>query len=147
MKSLFIILFFGIAYANAQGTEFLVDNLVNPFIDNVNNNLQNYLIGQLLGSLGNILFGPKTTARPILVGKREQQPALVNEMPEMIKGLINTYVQKLKQIARNFIQQIHNVARPIFDALLAEASNQIQNVSHNLTGQLFSVLQSKFNLS
>ena len=36
MKSLFIILFFGIAYANAQGSEFLVDNLVNPFIENVN---------------------------------------------------------------------------------------------------------------
>jgi hypothetical protein len=126
MKSLFIILFIGIAYANGQGTEFLVDNLLNPFINNITSGLQNYLFGQLLGSL----FGS--------LGKRELPYGLVNQLTDMI----SKYVQKLKEIVRNFIQQIHNAARPIFDALLAETNQQIQFASSNLTGQLFSALQS-----
>lgn len=61
MKSIILILVIGLAsYANAQGVEFLVDNIVSPLIDGVGSNLQTFLLSNLGGwanQLGSTLGG------------------------------------------------------------------------------------------
>jgi hypothetical protein len=75
----------------------------------------------------------------------------------MIKAFIQKYEDQLKKIAREFIEAVRAQIilmnplildkpmpiQPKFDSLLANASQQIQNVSFELTNNLFSTLESK----
>ncbi len=60
MKCLIILLAI-FSLANAQGTEFLVDNIVKPMIDDLGTNMGNFILGglnSLAGQLGGkYLFG------------------------------------------------------------------------------------------
>lgn len=51
MKAITLILVLGlVSYAQAQGAEFLVDNILSPLIDNMGSNLSTFVLGNL-GSL------------------------------------------------------------------------------------------------
>jgi hypothetical protein len=58
MKAILLILVLGlVSYAQAQGVEFLVDNILSPLIDGVGSNLQTFVLGNLgswAGQLGGL---------------------------------------------------------------------------------------------
>ena len=93
MKSIFLVLVLSMfASANAQGLDFLVDNIVNPLIDNINNGLQNYLIQQIMNNLLQLL------------GKRSVlEMAAIKEKLGVIFGNLSS---NLKELVKNFVGQV-----------------------------------------
>lgn len=143
MKSIFFMLFLGLVYANADlpksvGTDFLMDNVVNPLLTNLSTNAINYLISSLFN----------------LIGKRDLS---VSQILLQVTELFSQYKDKVEQIVQNYLQSIQQLFN-LFDLtspaksqlrityihLAADAEKELKKVSSALISSLSQIFQAIF---
>ena len=97
IKSTLLVLFACITVLNCEvvetkglTTDFLIDNIVNPMLQGINNNALNFLMQQLLGGL---------------IGKRS-----IEDVVSQIQVAINNNKDKIQQAINGIIASLHNIA-------------------------------------
>lgn len=146
MKSIVALFLIGFACANAQGTDFLIDNIVNPTIDQITEQTSSFLLNQLLGSLINLLFG-----------KRDLGFDQVQQVISQVQSFLNNYKDKIDQVILNFSSQAQSLfnllnlngparslARVEYIHKLGDLENFIKDQAVALVQNLFQVFQQVF---
>ncbi|RNA33918.1 hypothetical protein BpHYR1_004323 [Brachionus plicatilis] len=146
MKSILALLLIGFACASAQGTDFLIDNIVNPAIDQITGETGSFLLNQLLGSFVNWLLG-----------KRDVGIEQVQQVISQVQNHFNNYKDKIDQIILNFTSQVQGLfnllnlngparsfARVEYIHKIADLENFIKEQAMALLQNLFQVFQQAF---
>ena len=114
MKSILLVLFALVAIINcevvenkATGTDFIIDNIINPMFQGINDNALNYLLQQLLGGL---------------FGKRSLN---VQEVAVQIQNAINNHKDQIQQALTGVITTIQNLISTIFPGQKATGTDFI----------------------
>ena len=137
MKSIFLVLLFSVAFANAaeqknMGLDFLLDNIVNPMLDGIYNNTVGFLIGQLFNNI---------------IGKRAVGNA---EIVSQVANLFNSYKEKLAALIKKYSAMLQSVIGNIFNPqldfsnLLADAEVEIRKETFSIVNALFQIFQTIF---
>ncbi|RNA18031.1 hypothetical protein BpHYR1_007991 [Brachionus plicatilis] len=144
MKSVLLIVLLGFAYATAQdiGTDFLIDNIVSPTVNDIISGVGNYLVT----SLANWVTG--------LFGKRDLN---VNQIISQVQNLVSNYQTQIDQIIAGFSTQIQNLfnilnlATPAKSALrieyvhrIADVELKIREETVNFLSDLYAIFQQIF---
>lgn len=141
MKSVILILFLGFVCVNGQsgmGLDFLVDNLLNPLINNISTNTVNYLISQLLG-----LFGKRDLNASQLIN---QVHSAFNDYKDNMSVVIQNYFAHVQNIFNifNLAGPQKSIARIDYIRVLSETEAEMKKEAFNLVNILFSIFQSLF---
>ena len=142
MKSLIVILLCGIAFATADqmlfqenrgiGTDFVMDNLINPMINGIKNNTVNYLLNNLIQGI---------------LGKRDLQSQIVGAIGN-VATLFEDAKNELSVVIASFAKQIQalvgNIFNPVYDFshLLEETDQEIRRILSVLVSKLHTLVQS-----
>jgi hypothetical protein len=136
MKSVILILILAVSTASADiGTDFLIDNILNPLINGIYDNTVGFLIGSIFD-----LFKPQ--------GKRDiGMLALTSQ----VAGFFQTYKQKLIEVIKKAVEKFQllsfnllNTPDATFSQVLADAVTEMRAASLALLDDLYTVFQSIF---
>lgn len=141
MKSILALLLIGFACANAQGTDFLIDNIVNPTIDQITEQTTSFLLNQLLSSFVNWILG-----------KRDIGLDQVQQVVSQVQNYLNNYKDKIDQTILNFSSQVQslfnllNLNGPARSFARVEYIHKIGDLQSLISEQGLALLQNLFQV-
>ena len=146
MKSIIIILVICVGLASAElaavnpkdiATDFINDNILNPFLQDIKNNTMNFLLNQVTSSLFNLIFGG--------IGKRDVASI---EYLNHINSIISEFSQTVDNLYKKLIDAIRNLSKeelaPFLESLKIEVKNEINQFLNNLHKFLSGYFGQKF---
>jgi len=147
MKSILVFALVCFACANAQGIDFLIDNIVDPAITQITDGTSGFLTNTII----NLLLGW------LINGKREVGVQQITQVISQVQSLFNNYKDKIDQIISGFSSQIQslfnifNLAGPARSHIRVEYLHKVGDVeilvkqeSINLLNNLYQIFQQVF---
>ena len=144
MKSILLLLLAFVAVINCEtvevkgtGTDFIIDNIVNPMLQGINNNALNFLMQQLLGGLlGKRSINIQDVAAQIqnaLTVHKDQIQQALSGVISTIQNLISTVFPGQKGTGTDFI--IDNIVNPMLQGINNNALNLLMQQLLGLIGK------------
>jgi gas vesicle protein len=126
MKSIILVLLACVAVINCEvvqdkglATDFLVDNILNPMLQGINQNALNYLLQQLLGKRSINFQDVTAQIQAALENNKDQIQQALTGIVSTIQNLISTIFPGQKDMATDFI--IDNIVNPMLQAINTNA--------------------------
>jgi len=139
MKSIILVLLACVAVINCEvvqdkglATDFLVDNILNPMLQGINQNALNYLLQQLLGKRSINFQDVTAQIQAALENHKDQIQQALTGIVSTIQNLISTVFPGQKDMGTDFI--IDNIVNPMLQAI---NNNALTFLMQQLLGGLF----------
>ena len=139
MKSIILVFLACVAVINCEvvqdkglATDFLVDNILNPMLQGINQNALNYLLQQLLGKRSINFQDVTAQIQAALENHKDQIQQALTGIVSTIQNLISTVFPGQKDMGTDFI--IDNIVNPMLQAI---NNNALTFLMQQLLGGLF----------
>ena len=142
MKSIIIILVICASLASAEvvkidqkgiATDFLVDNVLNPLLNDLKNNTIQFIYQQLTSSLVNLLLGG--------IGKRDVSST---EYLQHVTVMLNDFKQSMETLFKKLTDGLRNLSKDELLPFLSNLKNEVKYEANKFLLVLYEFLKSNF---